>query len=146
MPPFRARPPVSLRTVEQQEPALGHMPDHVADLIHVRLQEHPGTRATDTRDNVPDRIPAHLRTARPPAAHEQLGELALSPGRGGHGTELGKQRREIHARTLRRRTGPRCRYPERLSSSSLRFSGVSGSRWKSCTVSVKVSSNGSPWM
>ena len=92
--------PVALRAVEQEEALVGDVPDDVADLVHVRLDQHPRPAAADAGDDVADRVAAHLGAARVPS------------GPAG-GRRARSRRRSARApRTARRggRSGP-CRGP-----------------------------------
>ncbi len=66
---------VALGAVEEQVAVLGHVADDVADLVHVRLDQHPRPAAADARDEVADRVAPHLGALPAPAALQEVGEI-----------------------------------------------------------------------
>ena len=94
---LRAVAAIALGAVEQEEALVGDVPDDVADLVHVRLDEDPRTSAADTCDDVADPVTADLRAARRPAVLQQVGELGLGAGGRGHRAQLGQEGGQVHA-------------------------------------------------
>ena len=88
---------VALGAVEQEEALVGDVPDDVADLVHVRLDQDPRTAAADAGDDVADPVAADLRAARGPAVLQEVGELGLGAGRRGHRAQLGQEGGQVHA-------------------------------------------------
>ena len=70
-----ARAAVALGAVEQQVAVLGDVADDVADLVHVRLDQHPRPAAADARDEVADRVAPHLGALLAPATLQEVGEI-----------------------------------------------------------------------
>ena len=95
-------PTIALCRVQQQLSTFGDKPDDVADLIHVRLHQHPRSRAADVGDHVARRIAADGLAARGPTVFQQRGEFHLGPGRSRHRTQLRQHVGQIHPATLRR--------------------------------------------
>ena len=94
---LRAVAAVALGAVEQEEALVGDVPDDVADLVHVRLDQDPRTAAADAGDDVADPVAADLRAARGPAVLQEVGELGLGAGRRGHRAQLGQEGGRVHA-------------------------------------------------